>query len=171
MDTAGLLLIFFARLLDVSLGTFRILLLVRGKKTHAAVTAFFESGIYLVALGYVLQGGITSPLQIVAYAGGFAAGNYLGVFLESKLLSSFVLVEVITPETEPVLALVETLREEGFGTTVIHGEGKTGNRLILKILCQRSEIPNIADEVGNVGFVFVSDVRSVWGGHFRQKRK
>jgi uncharacterized protein YebE (UPF0316 family) len=171
MDLVGLLLIFCSRLLDVSLGTFRILLLVRGRKGHAAVTAFFESGIYLVALGYVLKNGITSPLQIVAYAGGFAVGNYLGVLLESKLLSSFVLVEVIAPETEAAMDLVNTLREEGFGTTVIHGEGKAGNRLILKILCQRSEIPNIAEKVGNIGFVFVSDVRSVWGGHFRQKRK
>jgi uncharacterized protein YebE (UPF0316 family) len=171
MDLVGLLLIFCSRLLDVSLGTFRILLLVRGRKAHAAVTAFFESGIYLVALGYVLKNGITSPLQIVAYAGGFAVGNYLGVLLESKLLSSFVLVEVIAPETEAAMDLVNTLREEGFGTTVIHGEGKAGNRLILKILCQRSEIPNIAEKVGNIGFVFVSDVRSVWGGHFRQKRK
>jgi uncharacterized protein YebE (UPF0316 family) len=69
------------------------------------------------------------------------------------------------------MALVNTLREEGFGTTVIHGEGKAGDRLILKILCQRSEIPHISQMIGNTGFVFVSDVRGVWGGHFRQKRK
>ncbi|MGC9371933.1 MAG: DUF2179 domain-containing protein [Thermovirgaceae bacterium] len=171
MDLVGLFLIFCSRLLDVSLGTFRILLLVRGRKAHAAFTAFFESGIYLVALGYVLKNGITSPLQIVAYAGGFAVGNYLGVLLESKLLSSFVLVEVITPQTEAAMNLVNILREEGFGTTVIHGEGKAGDRLILKILCQRSEIPHISGMIGNTGFVFVSDVRGVWGGHFRQKRK
>jgi len=171
MDLIGLLLIFCARLLDVSLGTFRILLLVKGKKAQAAFTAFFESGIYLVALGYVLQNGITSPMQIVAYAGGFAAGNYLGMFLESKLMSAYVLVEVIAPETESSLILVEDLRSEGFGTTVIHGEGKAGNRLILKILCQRSEIPHISNMIGSTGFVFVSDVRGVWGGHFRQKRK
>ena len=90
MDLVGALFIFGARLLDVPLGTFRILLLVRGKKLQAASTAFFESAIYLMALGYVLQQGVRGWLQIVAYAGGYAMGNFLGATLE-KILSGFVL--------------------------------------------------------------------------------
>jgi len=171
MTIIGALLIFFARLLDVSLGTFRILLLVRGRKTHAAITAFFESGIYLVALGYVLQNGVSSWHQIVAYAGGYAAGNFLGATLEEYMLSAFVLVEAVTPKTDEAAELVSTLRTEGFGTTVIEGSGKTGERLVLKILCNRREVSNVSSLIGNTGFVFVSDVKSVWGGQFRQKRK
>lgn len=95
MDIVGPLLIFCSRLLDVPLGTFRILLLVRGKKVQASITAFFESAIYLIALGYILKSGISEPEQIIAYAGGYAAGNFLGVTLEEKFLSSFVLIEII----------------------------------------------------------------------------
>ncbi|HPA58946.1 MAG TPA: DUF5698 domain-containing protein [Synergistales bacterium] len=171
MDPLGAILIFGARLLDVSLGTFRILLLVRGKKLQAAMTAFFESAIYLVALGYVLQQGVRGWLQIVAYAGGYALGNFLGATLEEKILSAFVLVEVVGPATDEMLETVEKLREEGYGTTVVTGSGKTGERIILKIICQRNDIGHVAQMIGNRGFVFTSDVKAVWGGHFRQKRK
>jgi len=171
MDITGALLIFCARLLDVSLGTFRILLLVRGKKLQAAIAAFFESGVYLVALGFVLQNGVQGPMQIAAYAGGFALGNYLGASLEERMLRAFILVEVIAPLTEEMLGTIEALREEGYGTTVVNGSGKTGERLILKIICQRSDIGHISRMIGSQGFVFTSDVKSVWGGYFRQKRK
>lgn len=171
MDLLGALLILGARLVDVSLGTFRILLLVRGKKLQASLTAFFESAIYLVALGFILQNGVQSPLQIIAYAGGYAIGNYLGASLEERILSAFVLVEVVAPLTEEVLGTVEALRDEGYGTTVVQGSGKTGDRLILKIICQRCDIGLVANMIGTKGFVFISDVKTVWGGHFRQNRK
>ena len=171
MDPFGALLIFAARLLDVSLGTFRILLLVRGKKTQAGITAFFESAVYIIALGYVLQEGISGPLQLIAYAGGFAVGSYLGASLEERILSSFVLVEVVAPVTDEILGIIDLLREEGYGTTVVSGSGKTGERLILKVICQRNDIGHVARIVGSRGFLFTSDVRGVWGGYFRQKRK
>ncbi|HQL03268.1 MAG: hypothetical protein BWY01_01809 [Synergistetes bacterium ADurb.Bin155] len=171
MDLMGALFIFGARLLDVPLGTFRILLLVRGKKLQAASTAFFESGIYLIALGYVLQQGVRGWLQIVAYAGGYAVGNFLGATLEEKILSGFVLVEAVGPVTDEMLETVDRLRDEGFGTTVVTGSGKTGERMILKIICRRHDIGHVAQVIGNRGFVFASDVRAVWGGYFRQKRK
>ncbi|GAB6280515.1 MAG: hypothetical protein STSR0007_05910 [Thermovirga sp.] len=171
MDLLGAVLILCARLLDVSLGTFRILLLVRGKKVQASLAAFFESAIYLVALGFVLRHGVQSPLQIIAYAGGYALGNYLGASLEERILSAFVLVEVVAPLTDEMLETVESLRDEGYGTTVVRGSGKTGDRLILKIICQRCDIGIVANMIGSKGFVFISDVKAVWGGHFRQKRK
>jgi len=171
MDIFGAVLILCARLLDVSLGTFRILLLVRGKKAQASFAAFFESAIYLVALGFILKNGIESPLQIIAYAGGYALGNYLGASLEERILSAFVLVEVVAPLTDEMLETVEALRDEGYGTTVVQGSGKTGDRLILKIICQRCDIGIVANMIGSKGFVFISDVKAVWGGYFRQKRK
>lgn len=171
MDPFGALLIFGARLLDVSLGTFRILLLVRGRKLQASITAFFESAVYIVALGFVLQQGINGPLQLLAYAGGFAVGSYLGASLEERILSSFVLVEVIAPVTDEIYEIIGTLRDEGYGTTVVSGTGKTGERIILKIICQRNDTEHVAKIIGNRGFLFTSNVMGVWGGYFRQKRK
>ncbi len=171
MDPFGALLIFGARLLDVSLGTFRILLLVRGRKLQASITAFFESAVYIIALGYVLQQGINGPLQLLAYAGGFAVGSYLGASLEERILSSFVLVEVVAPVTDEIYEIIGILRDEGYGTTVVSGAGKTGERIILKIICQRNDIEHVAKLINNRGFLFTSNVMGVWGGYFRQKRK
>ena len=104
-------------------------------------------------------------------SGGYALGNFLGATLEEKILSSFVLVEVVGPVTDEMLETVENLREEGYGTTVVTGSGKTGERIILKIICQRNDIGHVAQMIGNRGFVFTSEVKAVWGGYFRQKRK
>ncbi|HOC82524.1 MAG TPA: hypothetical protein PKI39_05905, partial [Synergistales bacterium] len=83
----------------------------------------------------------------------------------------FVLVEAVGPVTDEMLETVDRLRDEGFGTTVVTGSGKTGERMILKIICRRHDIGHVAQVIGNRGFVFASDVRAVWGGYFRQKRK
>ncbi|MFY9430274.1 MAG: DUF5698 domain-containing protein [Acetomicrobium sp.] len=162
----GLFFIFFARMTDVSMGTFRILLLVRGMKLRAALIGFCEVSIYIIALSVVLGGGKLSPPEIVFYAGGFAAGNYLGAFLEEKLLSGYALVEVIA-ESSPLLSeKVDTLREAGYGTTVLSGRGKNGERMILKIVCERKKISDVLGKVKGLGFVYISDVKSVSGGFF-----
>ena len=70
----GALLIFALRIVDVSLGTLRIGMLVRGKRRLAGVLSFFESLIWLVAAAQVL-GKLESPIQFVAYAGGYATGD------------------------------------------------------------------------------------------------
>jgi len=85
MDFFGAALILCARLMDVSLGTFRILLLVRRGKTQASITAFFESAIYLVALGFILQNGVQSPLQIIPTP----PVTQLGTILEPHLRNVF----------------------------------------------------------------------------------
>jgi uncharacterized protein YebE (UPF0316 family) len=172
IDIVGLLMIFGARILDVSCGTFRILLLVRGRRFIAACIGFFEVMLYMVILGYVIGGG--KPLeipQLIAYCGGYAMGNFLGAFLEERLLNAFVLLEVISERNEKTFDMIRTLREEGFGTTVLTGEGRTGVRYVIKVICGRKDIQTATRIIGDKGFVFVSDVKGVWGGHFRMKRK
>lgn len=48
-------LIFFARILDVSIGTVRTILVFRSHRIWAAVLGFFEVLIWLVAAGSVIQ--------------------------------------------------------------------------------------------------------------------
>jgi uncharacterized protein YebE (UPF0316 family) len=171
MNLLGLLFIFCARVIDVSLSTLRLLLLVKGKRLKAASIGFCEVSVYLVALSKVLQGGINSPWQVIAYAGGFATGNFIGSLLEERLVSGYALVEVIADGTPQALEAAELLRRAGFGTTVLRGEGRAGPRYILKIVCKRQEVDAVADVASQYGFIFISDVRNVWGGHFRIKHK
>lgn len=77
----GALLIFMLRIVDVSMATVRLIFIVRGARGLAAVIGFFEVLIWVVAAGHALQH-LDSILHVVGYAGGFAAGSYVGVWLE-----------------------------------------------------------------------------------------
>ncbi|SMG42470.1 DUF2179 domain-containing protein [Dethiosulfovibrio salsuginis] len=168
----SMLLIFCARVTDVSLGTFRILQLVRGRRMAAALIGFFEVMLYMVVLGHILGGGrVLRPLELIAYCLGYATGNYVGSYLEDRLMKGYTLVEAMAPCDEHSLEVIKKLREGGFGTTVIQGEGKTGPRYVIKIICNRKDIPEINRILDNIAFVSVFDVKSCFGGYFRMKRK
>ena len=171
MDPLGLIGIFAARILDVSCGTIRILLLVKGRRLQAAFMGFCEVSVYMLVLGYILGGGGTLTLpQLLAYAAGYASGNYVGAMLEEKLMNSFVMLDIISEWKDETFRLIDTLRQEGFGATVLDGMGKNGMRLVIKVVCRRNDIPRLSAVIGKDKCVFVSDVRSCWGGRFPLRR-
>lgn len=175
LESVGILaVIFTARCTDVTMSVFRILMIVQGRRYIAAILGFFEVMVFLLTMSLILGGGKSlTPLELVAYCGGFAAGNLLGTFLERKLMDSYVLIEIIAEKNEKSETMAAKLREAGFGLTTILGEGRSGIRLDIKVICSRKQVDqagDIAKEYG--GFVFVSDVRGVSGGYFaRSKRK
>lgn len=88
------LFIFFARVVDVSLLTVRMLMIVRGKKYLAAVLGFFEVTIYIVALGRVMTS-LDNWVNILAYSSGFAVGNIVGSVLETKMAIGTIMVRIV----------------------------------------------------------------------------
>ena len=163
-----LAIIFLARCTDVTMGVFRILMVVKGRRTLAAILGFFEVMVFISVMNIIMGGGksLTFP-ELLAYCGGFAAGNVVGSFLENKLMDAYVLAEIIAEKNGDSLLLVQKLREAGFGTTVIVGEGRSGERLVIKVICSRKHVKTVSslsDAYG--GFMFVSDVRGVSGGYF-----
>ena len=171
MDIAGLLLIFCARVLDVSCGTMRILFLVRGKRAVAACIGFFEVMIYMLVLSWILGGGkVLSFIEIVFYCGGFATGNYVGSFLESKLMNTSALVEVILNDSPAGEEIIQKLRENGFGATVVRGEGRSGRKLSVKVFCHKKDLDLVHKLAGDNGFVTISDVRIAYGGWFPKSK-
>ena len=77
-------LIFLARILDVSIGTLRLIYVSRGYKTLAPVLGFFEVLIWLAAIRQIMQH-VDNPACFLAYALGFASGNYIGMWISEKL--------------------------------------------------------------------------------------
>ncbi len=168
----SMLLIFCARVTDVSLGTFRILQLVRGRRMAAALIGFFEVMLYMLVLGHILGGGrILLPLELVAYCLGYATGNYAGSYMEDRFMKGYTLVEAMASHGEKTMEMVDELRNKGFGTTVIEGEGKAGPVYVIKVICNRKDIAEITKIMGQLAFVSVFDVKSCVGGYFRMKRK
>lgn len=88
-------LIFLSRIFDVSLGTLRIIFVNRGMKYLAPLIGFFEVLIWLIVIGNVMKN-IGSPINYIAYAAGFATGNFVGIYLEGKLAMGVILLRIIT---------------------------------------------------------------------------
>lgn len=166
------LFIFSARVIDVSLGVFRLLLLTRGYAIPAAVIGFFEVSIFVVALGTVFSGGLTDYTKIIAYAGGFAIGNLVGVKIEGYMAVGYVVIQMF-PDEEQSQQLGNILREHNYGVTSIPGEGKCGHREILVATIKRKDlcdIINIMNQVSPDIFFNTSDIRTIHGGTFPRKR-
>ena len=89
------LIIFFARVTDVSLGTIRIIAISRGKKGLAAIMGFFEVFVWILVISQILAG-LSGLLNFASYAAGYAAGNYVGLILEQQLSMGVVVVRVFT---------------------------------------------------------------------------
>lgn len=168
----GYLFIFFARVADVSLDVFRLLLLTRGYALHAALIGFVEICIFVVALGTVLTGGPMDLLKIITYAGGFATGNLVGAYIEDKMAVGYTAIHIYC--CHHICDILTTrLRNQNFGVTQITGEGRSGPRDILIVTAKRKDLPfilGLLDEVAPGTFYNVSDVRSLKGGIFPHRR-
>jgi uncharacterized protein YebE (UPF0316 family) len=160
------LLICLARIIDVSLGTLRIILVSRGMKAIAPILGFFEIMIWLLAIGQVMQN-LTNVVNYFAYALGFAIGNYIGIALEQKLAMGKVVVQVITHRDAS--ELVAFLRSTDFSVTVVDAEGSRGPVHLLFTVISRSQLPFVTSHIRRFNpraFYSVEDIRLVSGGIF-----
>ena len=154
------LLIFGLRLVDVSLGTLRIVLLTRGHGLKAGAIGFAESLTWVFAVSQVLRN-LDDPVRMVAFAAGFGAGTLLGVVVEGWLAMGTSIVRVVAPVETPQAAA--ELREAGFGVTVLNGEGGYGDvRLSLTVVPRRRlrEVLGIVYGVNPGAFVTFEQVRT-----------
>lgn len=118
------LLIFLARVADVTLGTLRIVFISQGKRKLAPIMGFFEIFIWLLAAGQIFSN-LTNLIYYIAYAGGFAIGNYIGLIVENKLSLGLLSLNLIIRDDPD--ELIRVLKEKGYGLTTLTAEGIKGN--------------------------------------------
>lgn len=68
-------LIFMSRIMDVSIGTVRIIMVSRGQRILAPVLGFFEVFIWVVVIGQVMQN-LDNIICYFAYATGKGCPHY-----------------------------------------------------------------------------------------------
>ena len=166
------LFIFVCRVVDVSLGTMRLLLLVRGKKIQAAVIGFFEVLIFINALGRVVSN-MNSIVKLFAYALGFATGNFMGSLIEERLALGCQTVQAVL-EQGRADTLTARLREAGFGATVVPAQGREGRRSMVIVTLERKALPACLDLIEREApdaFVTVLDTKRTRGGVFEYRGK
>jgi uncharacterized protein YebE (UPF0316 family) len=167
----GPLVIFTLRIIDVSLATVRMLLSVRGQRLLVPLIGFFEVLLWLFAAGNAIRY-LNSPLHVVGYAGGFAAGTVVGLWVEEKLAFGLATVQIISPYGGVELA--DALRERGFGVTEFAGEGREGRVEVVYTVARRSQVKGImelAETWAPDAFVTVEEPRSIRRGWLLQKRR
>jgi len=128
------LLIFCMRICDVTLDTLRIIFMTKGYKKVAPIIGFFEILIWIVAITRIMQN-LNNWVTYVAYAAGFATGNYVGMLFDEKLAIGHELIRVITRVDGNNLA--QSLRTAGYGVTTVQAQGMQGEVGILFIIVNR----------------------------------
>lgn len=155
------LLIFISRVADVTIGTIRIIFVSKGMKLIAPVLGFFEVFIWLLAISSIMQN-LDNYLNYIAYAGGFAMGNYVGMLLEEKIAMGVMLVRVIIQK--PADVLIDKLHSMGYGMTSVDAHGYKDTVNIVYTLIHRKELNKvigIIKKYNPMAFYSVEDVRYV----------
>ncbi|MBC7923308.1 MAG: DUF2179 domain-containing protein [Ferruginibacter sp.] len=158
------LLIFCARISDVTLSTIRIVFVMSGRRNLAPILGFFESLIWLVAISQIMKN-ISSPVSYVAYAAGFASGTFVGMTIEQKLALGKVLVRVIT--RREATALLEFLRTSKYGYTNVEAQGKRENVSLIFSVVERQDLQDyiaIIERFNPTAFYTIENVRFVSDG-------
>ncbi|MCB9211288.1 MAG: DUF2179 domain-containing protein [Ignavibacteriales bacterium] len=159
----GALLIMVLRMADVSLGTFRTIMVVQGKKYLAASIGFFEVLIWIFAMRYIFQN-LDNTYNMLGYAVGFSLGNILGITLEEKVALGYVQVNIISLHFADKIA--DELRKAKFGVTILPAEGGTGGMSLIVILIRRKDLKSakkIIDEIDTKSFITVQHSRPYRG--------
>jgi uncharacterized protein YebE (UPF0316 family) len=159
-------LIFLARITDVTLGTVRLIFVSRGFKYLAPIAGFFEVLIWILVIGQIMRN-LANPACYLAYAGGFATGNFVGLLVAEKLSLGVVLVRVITPKQ--ARGLIGHLREKQYGVTSIDGQGVNGPVEIVFTIVPRREVQTVVELVKRFypqAFYSIEDVDFVERGVF-----
>jgi uncharacterized protein YebE (UPF0316 family) len=165
------LLIFFARIMDVSIGTLRLIFVSKGYKYYAPLLGFFEVIVWLLAIGQIMQH-LDNWLCYIAYGLGFATGNFLGIILEEKMSLGTVLIRVV-PKVDTT-NLINRLREQSFGASLVDIEGMTGKLKMIFMIVKRKDLKEalgIIQEHNPQSFVTIEDVKTAKEGYFRISRK
>jgi uncharacterized protein YebE (UPF0316 family) len=155
-------IIYFARVVDVSLGTFRFIMVIRGHRMVATAVGFVESMIWITAVGGVIAN-LDQWYLVIAYAAGYASGNWVGIWLESRAAIGTELVRAISKNSENLLA--DALRERGYRPVRVSGSAGTDSPVeVILVVVRRRMVPElvkIIHEADPDAVYTVSDIKTV----------
>ncbi|MEW5844367.1 MAG: DUF5698 domain-containing protein [Bacteroidota bacterium] len=160
---SGAVLIMCMRICDVTIGTFRTILVVQSKKYHAAIAGFFEVLIWIFAMRYIVEH-MDHTINLIGYAVGFALGNILGITLEQRVAIGYAQVNVISRHNTEDIAMA--LRKSRFGVTILPAEGSAGGVSILIVIVKRkflNDLIKMIESIDKKAFITVQQSRPYRG--------
>ncbi len=161
--------IFFVRIIDVSLGTFRTIITVKGKDLYAALVGFFEVFIWFVVVKEALNTDSNSIFIAISYALGFATGTYLGGILSKKFINSNIEIRIITSKYNNVAA---SLRKNGFGVTLIDIEEIDDiDRYMLLVSLDSKKlniVKKVIKQIDPKAFIVINESKYIANGYLKK---
>ena len=168
-----LLLIFFAKIIEVAIGTLRIIFISKGYRKMGTALALIEIILWVFIASGVINGINESPMKGIVYSFGFAAGVFIGSLIEQKLAFGKVLIQTITT-LDYGKQMAKNLRIDGYGVTTIDAYGKDEKRVILMVYANRKHVNQVIKGIKKVhekAMVVYNDVSNVTGGYMLPFRK
>jgi uncharacterized protein YebE (UPF0316 family) len=159
--------IFGLRVVDMSLDTLRVLLLVRGRRVAVWFLGFAQSAIWVVAISAVLAH-LNNAWNLLGYSAGFATGTLLGMVIEERLALGHGHVRIISPQ--PGTDVSESLRSAGYAVTELTGRGRDGAVSVLTTSVPRRDLDSLLRLVTHhdpSAFITVEEIRPLSRGHWR----
>lgn len=160
--------IFLVRILDVSLGTFRTIITVKGKALYASLIGFIEVFIWFIIVREALNTDVDSIWIAISYSLGFATGTYIGSIISNKFIKTNFSVEVITD----IYEMIDILRNNGYAVSVLDVKGKeeqTNKYMLLLEIGNQSlnELKNLIKQIDKDAFIIVTETKLVQNGYFK----
>ena len=159
------LLIFLARVCDVTLSTIRIIFVMNGKRRIAPILGFFEAFIWLLAVGQIITQ-VDNIFAYLAYAGGFATGTYVGMYVEERLAVGMAVLRLITKEINE--GMLNFLHENKFSYSLVDGMGRKGKVNVVFFVVKRENLPRLIQGINEhhpKAFYTIENIRQVNEGH------
>ncbi|MEG1255340.1 DUF5698 domain-containing protein [Clostridium sp.] len=166
------LMIFVAKLIEVALGTLRMVFITKGERVKGALISFVEICIWIIVAGNVLNGISEDIFKGVAYALGFSVGCYLGSWLEEKIALGTVTLNIILGESSSQV-VADKLRDIGVGYTMVDAHGQVDNNILIIAYIPRNrkvEVVSSLEELDVKFFVSAAETGSIQGGYGFKRR-
>jgi len=171
MDIELLLLcitVFIMRVIDVTLGTIQTFYLIKNRKRMATLFGFIDVLVWFLMVRKAINTSYDSIWIALAYAGGYAAGTYLGSIISDRMIKGHLSLKVILSKKDD--ALVDTIRSKGYAVTVMNALGKDDEKYVLFIEIDKkkyTEIKKIINKLDPSAYIVTTETQYVQNGYIK----
>lgn len=163
--------IFFVRIIDVSLGTLRTVVTIKGNIKTASLIGFFEVLVWFLVVKEALNTESNSIFIGVSYALGFAAGTYIGGIISSRFIDTSFTVEVITKKASK--EMIQAIRNNGYGLSIIKANGSNSEEKELLFISieddHYNDLKKLITKYDENAFIVVNENKYVLNGYFKER--
>lgn len=167
--------IFICRIIDVSLGTTKTIVMVKGKSALSAIIALIEGLIWFLVVREALlfdTPTLISKLSIaLAYALGYATGTFIGGKIADKFIVGNVNVQVVTSNQNH--KTLDAIRDAGYAITVLDVNTSLLSKKKYMIFSevttkQLEEFKKLIYSLDKKAFLMVHETKFVYNGFFKK---